>query len=61
MNANKIKVRFAETNELIKVKFAENEQKLGVKFGEVQYVTNNVIPKDYGKITYTQNKTIIVS
>lgn len=69
MNANKIKVRFAETNELIKVKFAENEQKLGVKFGEVQYVTEyigdkyegdyEITPKVEAQTVPTKNKVLV--
>lgn len=41
--------------------FEEITQEFTVDMGEVYEVINPNIPSDYGKITYTQDKSIIVS
>ena len=43
------------------VTFVESECALDVTFGELYEVSKPAIPSDYGKITYNQDKTIIVS
>lgn len=46
---------------ILDVTFVESECTLDVTFGELYEVSTPVIPSDYGKITYNQDKTIIVS
>lgn len=46
---------------ILEIDFEEVEQELNVGFEELYEVEKTVIPSDYGKITYNQDKTIIVS
>jgi hypothetical protein len=41
--------------------FQGSDQTFAANFKEVQIVHTDEIPKEYGLITYTQDKTIIVS
>ena len=45
----------------LNVTFIESDCTLDVTFGELYEVAKPIIPSDYGKITYNQDKTIIVS
>ena len=46
---------------ILDVEFCETDLTFDVAFGELFEVSKPEIPSDYGKITYTQDKTIIVS
>ena len=54
-------VTFIERECSLDVKFTESKSAFDVTFGELYEVAKPVIPSDYGKITYNQDKTIIVS
>lgn len=45
----------------IDIKFAENAQFLSASFGELCIVEKTDIPKEYGLITYTQDKIITIT
>ncbi len=45
----------------IDVEFKEEKQTFTVDFGEIQKVNTEEIPREYGLITYDQNKNITVS
>jgi hypothetical protein len=57
----KINVQFSENECLFDAAFGENECLFDAAFGEIHEVEQTNIPSDYGKITYTQDKFIIVS
>lgn len=57
----KINVKFAELDCLLKSVFNTDREQFKAAFGEVHEVRRDDIPSDYGKITYTQEKIIIVS
>lgn len=46
---------------ILDVVFEEIEQEMTVDFGEITRVGTVEIPKEYGLITYDQNKVITVS
>jgi hypothetical protein len=54
-------INFKESNQKFNFNFKESEKTFAVNFGEVHEVSNPDIPSDYGKITYTQEKIIIVT
>ena len=56
-----INVNFAESNCALDVVFKEIKCAFSAAFGEIQEITSGAIPKDYGKITYTQDKIIYVT
>lgn len=58
---NRFGVKFQETNHRFGVKFQETNTQFGCVLGEIYEVVKPIIPSDYGKITYNQDKTIIVS
>lgn len=45
----------------LSITFAENAQDFSVSFGELFVVEKTDIPKEYGLITYTQDKIITVT
>ncbi len=55
----KLDVTFSQLNSDFKVKLEEEKKFVTIFEGFTKVTTD--IPKDYGKITYTQNRTIIVS
>lgn len=57
----RINVLFAESKCALDVAFNESKSVFSAVFGEIQEVNSGKIPSDYGKITYTQEKIIIVS
>ena len=57
----KIDVALSEKNQTFGAVFQGSTQTFGANFKEVQMVHTDEIPKEYGLITYTQDKTIIVS
>lgn len=46
---------------ILDIEFEEIAHEFTVDMGEVYEVAKPAIPSDYGKITYNQDKTIIVS
>ena len=57
----KLDVAFSEKSQTFGAVFQGSAQTFGANFKEVQIVHTDEIPKEYGLITYTQDKTIIVS
>jgi hypothetical protein len=55
----RLNVEFSESDQNFNVEFSESDQNFNVEFGDVVQIP--AIPKDYGKITYNQNRSIIVS
>lgn len=45
----------------VRVIFEENEKELSADFGEILQLPTGEIPKEYGLITYDQNRTITVT
>lgn len=45
----------------LEIEFEEIVHELEIEMGEVYEVANPDIPSNYGKITYNQDKSIIVS
>ena len=56
-----LKVGFSESEQNFSTQFKETERNLDVSFVGVQIVERTGIPKEYGLVTYDQNKTITVS
>ena len=56
-----LEIDFEELENELTVGFKEIEQAINVGFEELHTVSEAVIPSDYGKITYNQDKTLIVS
>lgn len=56
-----LNVSFEEVDRVLNVVFEESNCILDVTFGEFYEVSKPVIPKEYGRITYDQDKTITVS
>lgn len=55
----RLDVKFKEIDQKFNVNFKEVNQKFNVGFG--QYVERTDIPKEYGLITYTQDRIITVT
>lgn len=56
-----LSVNFFESEQKFSAKFGETLQPFEVSFSNVVIVERTDIPKEYGRITYDQNKTITVS
>lgn len=56
-----VNVAFNESKQSIAVNFKENKQKFSASFGEICVIVSDEIPKEYGLITYTQDKIITIT
>ena len=57
----RIDVQFKENDQKFEALFKENDQKFEAEFKEIQIVHDGKIPKEYGLITYNQDKTITIT
>ncbi len=56
-----MKVKLSETNHKFDVKFSKANRSFGVAFNDLVIVERTDIPKEYGLITYTQDKIITIT
>ena len=57
----KINVNFIEKEDKLDFNFIANERTLNVNFGDVCIIERSDIPKEYGLITYTQDRIITIT
>lgn len=56
-----IRVKLTESDQKLSVKFSEKKQSFNVAFKNFILVEKTDIPKEYGLITYTQDRIITVT